>query len=282
MEKFSAWRDEGTGIPPFLPERQMPEVIYARLVYALFENVFARLLGILLLPFFGLRRIQALTLARLYGLGYDLKIDGVKKRDLEKNRARYMPSSGILYVVNSVSPFDAYLLQELSGHSAHCNFIIPRGNNLNSVSPHQWYEFALDGGLASEIGNNIDDFETFCNGKINYLFAEGTTSNGKSILPFEISQVLLEDLANIFDGRVQAVSLKLNAKLTTSLRPKSLFWYKLGCISQRVRYKVRISEFLKFDTEILRASLAGGDKYRLVGKKLGLESKRKFSEVYYQ
>lgn len=283
MEKYSSWRDEGTGIPPFLPERGLPSANLLHLVVRWLQYVIISLASIILVPFLGLDSVYQTRMLSLYKIETDVQVDGVKKRQICKEK--HFPKPGCLYVANALSPFDALALRSLVDKKNECNFIVPREDSLYTIQLEDWYQFALDGALGTRIDNRlveIKDLETVCNGKVNFLFAEGTTSNGKSVLPFEVQPKLLQDLIDVCGSKVKSISLKLHAKITTPLKPKSAFKYKLGCMSQGVRYKVRISEDVdRPDVRKLRINLVGGDEYKLVGKKLDFRSKLRFSQVYY-
>lgn len=284
MEKYSSWRDEGTGIPPFLPERTVPSSNLIQVIAKALQFAVVWVLSVIFTPFIGFDGSYQWKMKSLYSITEDVQVDGVKKRLVSKEK--HFPKPGCLYIVNALCPFDALALKELANNK-NCNFIVPRDGSLYLIGFKDWYQFAIGGGLwedGHERLVKINDLETVCSGKVNYLFAEGTTSNGKSVLTFEISPKLLDEILEVCGLKVSCISLKLNSKITTPLKPKSTLKYSLGCISQGVRYKVRISETVsasQANVKKLRTILVGGDEYKLVGKKLDLKSKKKFSEVYY-
>ncbi|CDO92512.1 unnamed protein product [Kluyveromyces dobzhanskii CBS 2104] len=283
MEKYSSWRDAGTGIPPFLPDKSLPGINPFNIVVKYIKYFIVSIVGMLLLPFIGSDGLYQLKLGSLFSIESDVQVDGVKKRHISMDE--HFPKPGCLYVVNALSPFDALVLRTLVDPKSKCNFILPREDSLYTIALEDWFQFALEGGLWSDNDIKlvkINDLETSCSGKVNFLFAEGTTSNGKSVLPFEIPPKLLQDTIDACGSEVKSISLKLNGKMPTPLEPRSVFKYKQGCISQGVRYKVRISENVrKPDTKKLRINLVGGDEYKLVGKKLDFRSKLRFSQVFY-
>lgn len=232
MEKYSAWRDEGTGIPPFLPERNTADLNIIRIIICWIKYLIVTLAGVVLIPFMGLGGFNRLRTCVLYSIDGDVQVDGLKRRQVRKNE--HYPKKDGVYACNAISPFDATLLESVIGNQT-CNFMIPREGELYSLTANEWFQFGLDGGLSWRNAKKIADVETFCQGKVNFVFVEGTTSNGKSILPFEINSSMLEDLVTKCGGSIQTVTLKINSKLTTPLKPKSVIRYKLAwlCVSGR-------------------------------------------------
>lgn len=121
MEKFSSWRDKGTGISPFMPQKlptfqknnsllsvaskspifliKLPFFIITYLIYTI--TGFTFILKFILTILFGFNRI-------------DFGVDGIKKSQIDKLTS-YKPKKGDLIVTNYITPLDGYFLFLLSG-----------------------------------------------------------------------------------------------------------------------------------------------------------------------
>lgn len=306
MEKFTNWRDKGTGIAPFLPTP--PPISQENGVKAFFNGLKLSLKLILILPIILVAVVAKWTpvsrplwkLAAILLCNWDVQVsvDGVKRRD---QRSKHLPSKGQIYVVNYSSPLDCFVLWFISqGSIALC---IPI-NDGKTVSMHQlsmleFVSFTLNGSLwesgnpAHRIVKNVEELKN----QVCYVFAEGTTSNGKSVLPFSITQDFWDSFLDVnaagsssssktqvskssaTQRQVQVINLKINSSLTTPLSVGK--WrYLLRVSTQGVSYKCKISDRFQPNLEKMRIALCGGDKFKLVGKELNADSKRKFAAKY--
>lgn len=282
MEKFTNWRDKGTGIAPFLP----PTVGNPSFASQLGCTIIFIFKCIILLPVVILYKITASKvigswmLSFLFNWKIDVNVQGVKRREL--NKAAHYPQRDGIYICNSSSALDAFVLDMIAQGPSW--FLIPFENVLYKMDKEQYMNFALDGSLnVKRYGKEVSSIGQLKNSVV-FVFPEGTCSNGKSVLPFSITEVALKEFIDPSDHRIsrplQTIQLKVNGSLVT---PLSLSKYKFfsRMLAKGVHIKVKIHEKQQITPfENLRISLNDGDKFKLVSKSLNVESKIKFVEEY--
>ncbi|SCU94857.1 LAME_0F09626g1_1 [Lachancea meyersii CBS 8951] len=305
MEKFTNWRDKGTGIAPFLPTP--PPLSQEKGLGLVLNNVkfvfkavcvFPLALLALMMPEMVSKKLWLIVMKVLFSWSIQVAAQGVKKRDQRGE----LPATGHVYVVNCNCPLDALVLWFLAqGPVAFCVPLI-RGKSTRvfQLSVWQFFEFALNSGQIHGDLSSFREVETVSQLKnqVVYVFAEGTTSNGKSVLPFAFSQ---ESWLDLLDQRsatagssssynsstrlstpkvdINAIQLKVNSSLTTPLRIDR--WkYLVRASSQGVSYKCKMIKSVEPQLEKVRTALVGGDKFRLVGKELNFESKLRFVKEF--
>lgn len=303
MEKFTDWRDKGTGIAPFLP--QTPLLSLESGVRRIANNGILVLKLIITLPLILIssllywtplkKPLWKLLLKLLCNFQVQVTCQGVKKRDLS---SKHLPRKGQLYLVNYTSPLDALALYFSS--QGEPVFLIPHVKDkdvkLYKLRVLEFIQFTLRGSLFEDGDNfptisqlsDVEDYTAF-------LFPEGTSSNGKSILPFAVTQEFLDEFVGQEEGvsnsvsnpqnklrgdwELQTISLKVNTVLVTPLKIGS--WkYLVRMSSTGVNYKCKISEPTGGKIDQLRTVMCGGDKYKLVGKELNVASKKRFVKAY--
>lgn len=190
MEKFSNWRDKGTGISPFMPVDSQPLGIAGRalqllLVVAKLPIFVVVYLGYLTIcPFASVANFLVVT---LFGFRkVEVTADGVKKsRSKEVDAQR--PGPNDVVVVNYVSPIDPLILASIAKVSwRNIYFLIPDNSG-------DLYEYSAWGAAKQALSpsaenallstEKVTDLSRYSS-KLVYIFAEGTTSNNRSILPF--------------------------------------------------------------------------------------------------
>ncbi|SCV06045.1 LANO_0H20890g1_1 [Lachancea nothofagi CBS 11611] len=307
MEKFTNWRDKGTGIAPFLPTP--PYLAQEKGFQAVLSVSKFVLKTICALPVIILALASSWAPGRvsktLWGVvakivcnwNLQVAIQGVKRRDKQSK----LPAVNEVYVVNCSSPLDCVVLWFLAqGPAAFC---IPsvRGKTVRffHLTIWQFVKFTLNNGELPVLASlaEVDNIAQLKN-RVVYLFAEGTTSNGKSILPFTVSQESWDAFlgnkpetgistssnagsrhSNLSKVKCQAIHLKINSSLTTPLRVSK--WRFLVRVStQGVNCKCKISEPIDSDLIKIRKTMCGGDKFKLVGKELTIDSKRSFVKEF--
>lgn len=157
MEKFSNWRDKGTGISPFIPTSLPKDYIIPKCIIFLFKlPVF--LVAVLIsfaLP------IKALIIKFLFNFKINT-VDNVK--------------SNSFVVVNYSTPLIGMLLGKGS-------IVIPNSDgDLYAVSPLQVLGFSFSEDFSNPPGYKVDDVSKL-SGPV-YCLIEGTPSNCKSVLKF--------------------------------------------------------------------------------------------------
>ncbi|CUS21881.1 LAQU0S04e02938g1_1 [Lachancea quebecensis] len=305
MEKFTNWRDKGTGIAPFLPtppplaqEKGLKGFLGGLSLALKLTLAFPIVLVALLLKWTPVYRPMWKAAVKLvFAWKLQVSVQGVKSR---KQGPQFMPTKGKVYVVNYTSPLDPLALWLIArGPVAFC---VPNSRrktiSLNRLSLWDLVKFTLGGSTWDSTQPDYQEVKSAMelSNYVTYIFAEGTTSNGKSVLPFVITQQFWNDFLGeptvgssssvkapssvaTRDAEVRAVHIKINGSLTTPLRVNK--WrYLARASSQGVTYKCRISEPLGHDLEKTRVALCGGDKFKLVGKELNTESKMKFAVEY--
>lgn len=284
MEKFSNWRDKGTGIAPFLP----PPVPASSKVSVVLNVAWYSVKMVLLLPIMALVMVTGdkfwhrFIYRVLYGLREEIVVVGVKKREVVP--WKHYPLRNNVYVCNSSSPWDVLLLGLIAEGPAM--FLVPNAGTLYRMNADQYYSYALAGSLDAKLfGKEITSFND-CRGYVCFMFLEGTCSNGKSVLPFEITSkqlgeflygkdendVPVKERINIF-----TVQLRLNSSIVTPLAIGRREFF-LRSIIKSVKAKIKISHepYSAKNLDSIRAKLMDDDKYKLVSKSLGIEAKRKF------
>ncbi|GAV52187.1 hypothetical protein ZYGR_0AG01780 [Zygosaccharomyces rouxii] len=282
MEKYTSWRDKGTGIAPFLP----PPVSNPGFGTLLLQTLLFVMKLVILLPLlisYGIshsKSILSWILGFLFGWKLDVIVQGVKRRDL--GNPRNYPQKGKLYLCNSTSALDALALDMIS-QGPSC-FLVPHDHTIFKMNRNQYFEFAQSGSLdASRFGHEVGNIRQLKN-TVNFMFAEGTCSNGKSVLPFALNETELLEFLQLPEtdrsATLQSIQLKVNGSLVTPLEVNQ-YKYLTTMYTRGVHFKIKLNEPQKLvPLEELRASLNDSNKFKLVSKTLNVESKRRFVQEY--
>lgn len=288
MEKFSNYRDRGTGIAPFLPNTLRVSGVSRGLHFVWYAVKMVLLLPVMLVVMvLGDKFWHRFILRVLYGYREDITVVGVKRRQVVP--WQHYPMKDHIYVVNASSAWDGIALQLIA--EGPCAFLVPSNGVFYGMTAEQYYSFALSGSLdAKMFGKELSSIDS-CKGRVVFMFLEGTCSNGKSVLPFEIiSKQLDQFLYGVDDERevpqkdrkqLYTVQLKINSSLVTPLKISRRDYF-FRSIVKGVKLKIKISHepYSSRNLDTIRAALMDGDKYKLVSKSLGLETKRKFTSEF--
>lgn len=288
MEKFSNYRDEATGISPFIPPRK-PQIGCA-------EAVFQYIIGLLVLPLTltslttyilfvqflpGLNRLflRFVVLPTIRILYLDFSYEGERRtRKALVKRAR----PGDLIISNFVTPLDAFVYASLNC----CTFVLPTANKEFVVAtPLQVMSQALNLKLATGTPVSLSRVceEANRSGRYVVLFGEGTTSNGKGLL--SLKYVNFDEIAALEQARVYTSAVKYTPKniswplYSTRLgyllhMETNIFW---AIVTIKVSEPVPKGEINKVG---LSKSLAGAARARLIGDALDVDAKAKFCSLY--
>ncbi|CAR26208.1 hypothetical protein ZYGR_0H00150 [Zygosaccharomyces rouxii] len=282
MEKYTSWRDKGTGIAPFLP----PPVSNPGFGTLLLQTLLFAVKLVILLPLlitYGVSNSKSVLgwiLGFLFGWKLDVTVQGVKRRDL--GNLRNYPQKGKLYLCNSTSALDALALDMIS-QGPSC-FLVPQDHTIFKMNKNQYFEFAQTGSLdASRFGHEVGNIRQLKN-TVNFMFLEGTCSNGKSVLPFALNETELLEFLQLPEtdrsATLQSIQLKINGSLVTPLKVNK-FKYLVTMYTRGVHFKIKLNEPQKLvPLEGLRASLNDNNKFKLVSRTLNVESKRRFVQEY--
>lgn len=301
MEKFTNWRDKGTGIAPFLPATTDKESIFfnksivTNLIFTLIFIIKCITLSPLILLSY-IVDLKQLLLTLFFGdrVKIDYQVNAVKRSELNKNPQRYNLKVGSIYVVNYSTALTGILLRYIS--NGPIRYLIADSNDIYELTLGQFINFTLKG-LSLDITEYtekkpIEEINTMeLKNYVWILFAEGTCSNGKSVLPFQVNKTTLLQLLGENDEKksddinITPVSVKINNSLVTPLGGSQLRLLFDILLRHKLVAKIRKNESKNLRTENenldnIRIALNDGDKYKLVSKSLNIEQKRSFVKEY--
>lgn len=309
MERYTQWRDKATGISPFLPvlhtnvigvsETPIGNLIKTAKLDVLFSIVLFTVKAVLVAPFVILSFVLSLFLGKskiaslnrfilfITGLtSYELTIQNLKAKNLNKS---FYPKRGDVFLVNYSSPLDFFLLSILSNDEFV--ILVPNAKGqLQLVTSWGFIQKSLSGYEQDEGANYKIDFGNLQN-KIIYIFPEGTTSNGKAILPFPLNQTIFDDFISKLNEdkkthKIRTIGIKLYpSTLVTPLQYSSFgYIYKvLTLLSYSAKIRINIpNELDAQDTNLdkIRQSFTSNGKFKLVTPELNIDAKIKFIENY--
>ncbi|KAL0466872.1 hypothetical protein QR685DRAFT_482437 [Neurospora intermedia] len=212
MEKFSQFRDRGSGISPFMPSPAPtpsllstlsgPLIFLLRLPFFLLYTIFYFLL-LPLLPS-PLRKLLLWGFFALTGTWWsDLQLDGVKRGSLSQQPPSRIPRGGTVIAANFTSPLDAVYLAAVWD----CVFVqsFPGSRQVRKLSLWQAISLALsprqlagppagDNEKLTTIAQLLKEYPT----RAIAVFPECATTNGKGILPLSPSLLTVPSSTQIF------------------------------------------------------------------------------------
>ncbi|KAF7502900.1 hypothetical protein GJ744_004938 [Endocarpon pusillum] len=249
MEKFSQYRDRGSGIAPFLPIPTEASGIALPFHIFLFSVRVPLLLTVTLFYFLFLQWLPLGPLAKKAALWVilgvpgiwwvDLQIDGVKKGSLAQN-ARRLPSPGTIIASSSASPIDALYLAAIFDPVFTASYPSTR-----LVQPITLFQAILRAFLPPQEtphpNARLVNLQTMLAEYPNQpivVFPECTTTNGKGILPFAPSLLTAPRNTKVFP-----VSLRYTAPDITTPIPASFGTFLWNLCSKPTHcIRVRIAE----------------------------------------
>lgn len=145
MEKYTTWRDNGTGIAPFLPNtvRKPSSIATACSIVVLAVKAVVALPLILLYSFTKQNVLLGLILKLVFSWKEEVSVQGIKKRDVEKSK--HYPQKGKLYICNCTSPLEALSAVLLA--QGPVSLLVPSNDIVYKVSVKGFFDFILAGGL---------------------------------------------------------------------------------------------------------------------------------------
>ncbi|KAF2456584.1 hypothetical protein BDY21DRAFT_372650 [Lineolata rhizophorae] len=199
MEKYSQFRDRGSGIAPFFPVPTQPSGLRLPLHVFLFcvrvPLVFAGLLFYVLvltwLPIGNL--LKKATLWFVLGVPgiwwVDLQLDGVRRGSLSRQPAHRLPSAGTIIASSFTSPLDALYLTAIFDPLLTASY--PSTPQIEVLSlPRALLRALSPPLLAPPPGTKLTDLAALLRAhpdRAVVVFPECTTTNGRAILPFSPS-----------------------------------------------------------------------------------------------
>ncbi|KAL2756940.1 hypothetical protein ACRALDRAFT_1069636 [Sodiomyces alcalophilus JCM 7366] len=281
MEKYSQFRDRGSGIAPFIPVKtprsrlaffthltifllRLPMFLTVGLVYALF-------LHHLPLPAV-VRKACLWSIMLIPGIWWvDLQLDGVRRGTLAEQPRNRVPHPGSVIAATLTSPIDALYL------AAIFDPIFTR----SYPSTRQVESLSLFGAVAATLAPvrlhpspratlvDLDALVARHPDRVVVVFPEASPTNGKAVLPFAPSL-----LGAAHDTPIFPVSLRYTpADVTTPIpgRWTSFLWDLLSRPSTCVRVRIAESTYntsrggAKTASSSARESQAGEQRYRMGG-----------------
>lgn len=264
MEKYTQFRDKSTGISPFMPPtvtRSVRSQAINGVLFLVRFPVMLILIPLLLIPL--LNQYVWKWICSVLGISIDLNVETIKRKS---DVSKFLPRQGELYVVNHTSPLDLLVMRRLSNKFV---ILIADGGNIKRVSS---WQFAL-----KSVGMSINGKDyTPSNKDTVFLFPEGTTSNGKALVKFDITDSQWKSLSSQF--KVKTLAIKMTPSYMCSVMPLvagEYFFQLLGVPS--IHLKLRIG-FVQGDTlQYVRDSF---DRSGLRSVQLGVQEKEEFKKQF--
>ncbi|KAI1814510.1 hypothetical protein GGS20DRAFT_576788 [Poronia punctata] len=250
MEKYSQFRDRGSGISPFLPTTT-PTPVYAKVCGAVLASFRLTLLSAwCVLYFFVLdnlplpqvvRKLYLWTILLINGIWWvDLQLDGVKRGSLSQQPASRFPREHAVVAAQFTSPIDALYLAAIFDPIFVASY--PGTRKVKRICLFRAVVLALSPpstAAPSETGlTTIRALLEENPRRIIAVFPETTTTNGKGILP--LSPSLLSTPA---DAKIFPVSMRYTPADVTTPVPGTWFTFLWNLLSKPTHYiRVRVAE----------------------------------------
>ncbi|CCE86138.1 Piso0_005788 [Millerozyma farinosa CBS 7064] len=231
MEKFSQWRDKGTGISPFMPEPKPSNPFFTAVKAVVFVfkfPVFVLLLGAYWVSSSAF--ILSIALKLFMGFSrFEVSVEGLKKSNTAGiNQER--PKINELIISNYVSPLDGFIFATISQlRWSKIVILIPDEEGETSMlSVWSLFFHALNiPGKDAKSSQKLKNLSSLKGMAVLYL-PEGTPSNNRAILPF----YKLKNFAGASDFVVKTLVLKLKPRyLTTPLPTTSSLGYLFNLLT---------------------------------------------------
>jgi len=250
MEKYSQFRDRGSGIAPFFPVSSQPAGVYLPVHIFLF---------LLKLPFFITITTTYFLILQWFPLGplakkamlwmilgipgiwwIDLQIDGVKKGSLAKKHEGRVPLPSNVIASSFTSPIDSLYLAAIFDpiftisypHTREVQYISLFSAILRALSKPK--EYPPSGAKMTDLRTLIEEHSK----RVIVVFPECTTTNGKGILPFSPSLLTTPPGTKIFP-----ISLRYTPPDITTPMPGAYWSFIWNLLSQPTHcIRVRIAE----------------------------------------
>lgn len=289
MEKFSNFRDEGTGIAPFLPVKPFHS---SATKFALYFVGFILILPSMIAILGYVTIIQWIPVLELLYLRFILKLifrissvtiyqDGDRAKS-SRNGSRVFLRPGSLVIANFTSPLDAIILAS----QYRCIFLI--NSNENRFEAMTAVAAACQALRLPQSGKTGLPLDVVVNtakqtGAIVVYFAEGTTSNGKALLPLKDMDPFI--FKNI-NSEIYPAAFRYTPSYLSTPLPKSILGFIWQILTSSWSYAVSIK--IARGPVVLRANAATElsksictlGRLRQVGNKFDSDFKRQFNDLY--
>ncbi|ODV61816.1 lysophosphatidic acid acyltransferase LOA1 ASCRUDRAFT_138375 [Ascoidea rubescens DSM 1968] len=344
MEKYSNWRDKGTGIAPFIPIINSNELFYYEnnQAYYYLIKLFQFINFSIKFPLFILLNLTYLIIvfplsivlninnySQYYILNFNfnflfssnfcfffstnfqnliaIRINDYNKKTIYLNGSsilnQNLPAKNKKYLVNLTNPLDFIILFLITKIKDNQKIIYlfnvndkPDGEGyLVELSLFESILYSIANPLSYKIKNKdmirFNDLSNKFKDKVIFIFPEGTTSNGKSILSFN----------NLFNNadenqleKLNIISVKIIPNYLTTPIPVDKFFYLYSLLSNlsSIKFNIKIlnvnhyidasdSSGKRNLEEEVRKLFCNDGKIRFVSNELNLNSKKKFLVKYF-
>ncbi|MCJ1323241.1 hypothetical protein MMC15_008595 [Xylographa vitiligo] len=250
MEKYSQYRDRGSGIAPFFPIPTKPSGLYLPFHVFLFLFRIPILLTVTLSYFIVLQWLPIGSLGKKASLWLilgtpgiwwiDLQIDGVKRGSLAKYHQTRLPQPGTIIASSLTSPIDALYLAAIFDPIFTASY--PSTRLVHQISLFQaLLRVFTEPKLEPPPNTNLCNLETLIHRhphRAVVVFPECTTTNGRGILPFSPSLLTTPPRTKIFP-----ISLRYSPGDITTPVPSSYVTFLWNLLSKPTHcIRVRIAE----------------------------------------
>jgi len=279
MERYTQFRDRGSGISPFLPVPSPDNATYLLVRVFLFCMRLPFLLSISITYFLFLQWLPLGVLLRkavlwailgIPGIWWvDLQIDGVRRGSLGQNLSR-LPQGGTVIAATSTSPLDALYLGAVFDGVFTISYPGTRLVQQTSLLGAIFAAFSSpskqppQGAQLQSIGEILERYPV----RPIVVFPECTTTNGRGILRLAPSLLSVPAGTKVFP-----VSLKYSAADITTPIPDSyikFIWDLLSAPTHSLR--VRIGEALRAPKEQAAIDGTAGDSDHVEAASVRLRS----------
>jgi len=291
MEKFTTYRDKGTGISPFMPLTS-PDSDNALKTYILkpvtclikfpffFISSLILTISSFILPSKFFRPLVRWYLYAFFNISsVEFLADGVRKSN-KKAIDSCRPQEDDVVLVNFSSPLDPWILYLIS-RSKRVEFysVDGKGRLFQVGGPLEASTFAIGHPYISADSGKLRQTVQLDKRAANFVFVEGTTTNNRSIMTFPRGFDALQISER---SEYKVISLKLHPAgcLATPI-PQSLLSFVYRNISQlHLSGRYRLKSFSMKRSELteakIRENLSNYGKLKLLGEYLDLEKKAEF------
>ncbi|KAJ5742461.1 uncharacterized protein N7511_011480 [Penicillium nucicola] len=257
MEKYSQFRDRGSGIAPFLPIPSEPLGLQAPLRVFLFCFRLPLFIFVTLSYFLILQWLPIGSLGKKAALWcilgvpsiwwIDLQVDGVRKGSLKQQQAR-LPQPGSVIASSFTSPIDAVYLAAIFDPVFTASY--PNTHQVERISLLQAVLRAFKAPSTQPApGTQLLDLSTLIKkypSRPIVLFPECTTTNGRGILPLSKSLLGVPSKTKVFPISIRYTSPDVVTPIPGSY--VSFLWTLLSKPTHCLR--VRIAECITSSNEI--------------------------------
>ncbi|KAK3370088.1 acyltransferase [Podospora didyma] len=258
MEKFSQFRDKGSGISPFMPTSTPASALFSAVHVFLFLFRLPLFLSYVGLYFLFLHNLPLPVVARkllLWGVmgipgiwWVDLQLDGVKRGALSQQPPSRVPHARSVVAANFTSPLDALYLAAVFDPVFTISY--PHTRKVRRIGLFRAIGMAL-APLAcspspedsSSSGGGLTDLNTLLDrypGRVIAVFPECGTTNGKGILPLSPSLLGVPADVAIFPVSLRYTPPNVTTPVPGLAAGASFLWKLLSRPTHCIR--IRIAE----------------------------------------